>query len=296
MSRVVGSEWVDIVVDEGAEVGEGPVWDDSAQELLWVDIPRHQVHRLHPDSGRRTTVDVGQPVGAVALRAAGGLVLALRDGFAVMDSTEAGVRMVCEVESDRADTRMNDGKCDSVGRFWAGTMAADMTPGAGTLYRLDPDLSVHTMLSGTTVSNGLAWSDDDRVMFFVDSGMGAVDAFDYDIGGGTLSGRRRTIDVAPQDGLPDGMAIDAEGYLWVAVWDGWSVRRYGPDGSVDTVIQLPTAQITSCTFGGHDLDQLYITSAASGLTVQQRRDQPHAGAIFVVRPGVSGMPTARFAG
>jgi sugar lactone lactonase YvrE len=220
----------------------------------------------------------------------------MRDGFALLDRQTKDLQLVCPVERDRTAHRMNDGKCDSSGRFWAGTMALDMSPGAGALYRLGTDLQAVQMLPEVSVSNGLAWSRDDRTMYFVDSGTNGVDVFDYTPESGLIDHRRRLLDIAPGDGLPDGMAIDAEGFLWIALWDGWAVRRYTPDGTLDLVVELPTAQITSCTFGGEDLDELYITSASDGLPEWQRREQPHAGAIFRVRPGVVGLPTHKFAG
>lgn len=296
MTRVIGADLVEVAFDAHAEVAEGPVWVPFRGELLWVDIPRHLVHRLHTASGRLESIDVGQPVGAVAMREAGGLVLALRDGFALIDGDGEAVRLVREVERDNANNRMNDGKCDTSGRFWAGTMAFDMAPGAGALYRLEPDLTVVPVLAPTSVPNGLAWSSDDRTMYFVDTGPGTVDAFDYVPASGAITERQRIIDVPPEEGLPDGMTIDADGFLWIALWDGWCVRRYSPNGNLDTIVELPTAQITSCTFGGEHLDELYITSAAAGLSQRERAEQPHAGAIFRVRPGVRGTPAARFAG
>ncbi|MBA2577982.1 MAG: SMP-30/gluconolactonase/LRE family protein [Euzebyaceae bacterium] len=296
MTRVLAAERVEVALDAHAEVGEGPVWDATSGELVWVDIPRHLVHRLHPGSGRVESFDAGQPVSAVALRSAGGLVLALRDGFGLLDRQTGDLQLACAVEREQTANRMNDGKCDSTGRFWAGTMALDMSPGAGALYRLGTDLEVVQVLRPVSVSNGLAWSRDDRTMYFIDSTTNGVDAFDYTPGSGRIGNRRRLIAVAPDDGLPDGMTVDAEGFLWVALWDGWAVRRYAPDGTLDLVVQLPTAQITSCAFGGETLDELYVTSASGGLAEQARHDQPHAGAIFQVRTGVEGLPPQEFAG
>lgn len=294
--RVLNTDRVDVVADVGAVVGEGPLWDASRDALLWVDIPRNRLNWLRPGDGEVMSFDVGQPVGAAAVRSAGGVVLAMRDGFGLFDPQTSDVELARPVEQQVKTNRMNDGKCDSAGRFWAGTMAYDMSPGAGALYRLDADLQVVRVLDGVSVSNGLAWSRDDRTMYFIDTGAGGVDAFDYNSESGQIDNRRRIIDVAPDDGLPDGMTIDAEGFLWVAVWDGWCVRRYAPDGTLDLVVELPTAQITSCTFGGPSFDELYITSAADGLSERQRDEQPHAGAIFSVRPGVEGLPPQEFAG
>lgn len=294
MTRTITSQRVEVVLDARAEVGEGPVWDDDRRELVWVDIPRGEVHRWSPATGRDASLSVGQPVGAVALRRSGGLVMAVRDGFGFL---EHGQLRVCRpVEADRDDTRMNDGKCDSAGRFWAGTMALDMRPGAGALYRLERDLQLSRLLDGLGISNGLAWSLDDRTMYFVDSLAHGVDAFDYDAESGSISRRRRLVEIPADEGLPDGMTIDAAGHLWLALWDGWSVRRYTPEGELDTIVELPAAQITSCTLGGPNLDELYITSAAEGLSPDELDRQPYAGAIFSVSIEQHGLPAHRFAG
>ncbi len=284
------------VLAAGAGVGECPVWDDETGTLIWLDIPAGRVHRFDPRAGTDTFISAGQPVGSVALRELGGIVLALRDGFGLLDPGAAEVRLVRAVELDVPENRMNDGKCDAAGRFWAGTMAFDSRPAAGTLYRLEPDLSVEPVLSELTISNGLAWSADDRTLYFVDSGAHGIDAFDYDLERGSIANRRRIIDIPPEDGLADGLTIDADGCLWVAVWNGWTVRRYAPDGELLAVAELPTARVTSCTFGGDRFDELYVTTAAEGLSPEQRLTQPHAGDLFRIRPGVRGLPARRFGG
>lgn len=296
MPRVIPASDIDLAVDLHADVAEGPVWDLRRRELVWVDIPRGVVHRWQPTGSETSSLDLGQPVGALALRESDGYVVAVRDGFGTVDRQSGELRLRCAVEDAIAENRMNDGGCDSAGRFWAGTMHVDMLPGAGSLYRLEADYAVSKMLDGLAVSNGLAWSLDDRTLYFIDSLEHGVDAFDYEAATGEIAHRRRVTDVPPELGLPDGMTIDGAGYLWVALWDGWSVRRFAPDGSLDMVIELPTAQITSCAFGGEDLDELYVTSAAAGLSAEQLADQPHAGAVFCVRPGVVGVPAHRFGG
>lgn len=296
MSHGGGNDDVELVLDARAKVGEGAVWDGTAGRLVWVDIPAGLVHRLDPASGCDESFDVGQPVGAVAPRAAGGYVLAVRDGFAFLDPAGPATRTVCEVEARDPRTRMNDGRCDSTGRFWAGTMALDMSPGAGSLYRLDRDLSVVTMLDRLSVPNGITWSPDDRSMYLVDSGEHSVDAFEFEAGTGTIQNRRRLIEIPERDGLPDGMSIDADGCLWVALWGGWAVRCYGPDGTLRRQVDLPVALATSCGFGGERLDELYVTSASEGLTADDRARQPHAGGVFRIRPGTQGSPARRFGG
>lgn len=284
----------EVVLEAGAVVGEGALWDPRQGRLLWVDIPRQAIHSYDPASGSDAVADTGQPVGAVGLRESPGVIAAVRDGFAIWDGT--GLHLVAAVETDQPGTRMNDGKVDPGGRFWAGTMALDERAGAGALYRLDPDYQVHVMLDGLTISNGLDWSPDGTRMYYIDSGTGGVDVFDFDADAGTISNRTRLITVRAADGVPDGMTVDADGFLWVAFWGGAAVRRYTSEGSLAATIQVPASQVTSCCFGGGSLDELYITSASEGLPAAQPEREPHAGAVFVCRPGVAGRPANRFRG
>ncbi|HKE98640.1 MAG TPA: SMP-30/gluconolactonase/LRE family protein [Actinomycetes bacterium] len=272
----------EVVVDARARLGEGPAWDARSGELIWVDILAGRVHRFDPASGADRFVEVGRHVGVAVPRAAGGLLLAVRGGFAVLGD-DGTLAPVADVEADRPGNRMNDGKCDPRGRLWAGTVADDERPGAGALYRLDPDRSVHRMLGGVSISNGLAWSADGATMYYVDSPSQGVDAFDYDPGSGAIARRRRVVSIPRRDGTPDGMAIDDDGCLWVALWGGGRVRRHTPDGRPDAQVELPASQVTSCAFGGPDRGDLYVTSAARGLA-----GEPLAGALFRCRPGVRG--------
>lgn len=198
MTRRLATDAVEVVRRQRAAVGEGPVWHAPYGELLWVDIPAGLIHATDVSSGSSRTVQAGQPVGAVAPRQAGGLVAAVRDGFASVDLDDGSIKLVVPVEEDAPDNRMNDGACDRAGRFWAGTMALDMRQGAGTLYRLDTDLGVTAVLDDLTISNGIAWDLDDTTMYFIDSDVGGVDAFDYDGDTGAIRHRRRIIDI-PQD-------------------------------------------------------------------------------------------------
>jgi sugar lactone lactonase YvrE len=285
---------VEVVVPGGAQLGEGPVWDAERGLLAWVDIPARLVHLTAPRSGATRSIEVPLDVGAVALRTSGGFVAALQDGFWVID--DGPPRRIAEVPGTlEAGIRFNDGACDPDGRFWAGTMAYDQRTGAASLYRLDVDGSVHRMLDGLTIGNGLAWDASGRVMYYIDTPTHRIDAFAFDPASGSLSGRRTVVRVPPGSGAPDGMTIDAEGGLWVALWGGAAVHRY-LDGNLDRVIDLPVTQPTSATFGGAGLDELFITSASMGLSPQQRRDQPLAGAVLRVRPGVRGVLGSPYAG
>jgi sugar lactone lactonase YvrE len=268
-------------------LGEGPVWDAGDQALYWVDIPESRVHRIAAD-GSLSSWDTGQPVGAVVLRASGGLVVAVRDGFLALDPVSGKLTTLAEVERDRPENRMNDGACDRAGRFYAGTMADDERPEAGALYRLDPDLSVTRLRTGVGISNGIGWSPDERLMYYIDSHTHRVDVFDYNPATGAIDGRRPFAAVGQDDVVPDGLTVDADGGVWVAVWGGYAVLHHDPGGQVLEALELPAARVSSCVFGGPDLDRLFITTAAG--------PGESAGALFVCEPGVTGQPSHPFRG
>ena len=294
----------ELVLDARARLGEGPVWDAAAGVLWWVDIEGRQIHRYDPASGRDQALATSSEVGAVALRSAGGLVVALADGIWTLDLAFEDGTLVPGPDAwrsiapfvDAPDVRCNDAKCDPAGRLLVGTMAFDERP-VGGLFSIEGDGRVRRLLDGLSIANGLAWTDDGRTLYFIDSPTRRVDAFDYDPAGGSLgAGKVHVPFEADGPAVPDGMTIDAEGALWVASWDGWCVRRYLSDGSLDTVVRLPVAQVTSCAFGGPDLRDLYITTAWTGLDETARAVQPAAGGLFRVRTSVAGLPPAMFAG
>jgi sugar lactone lactonase YvrE len=287
---------VEVVVDARATIGEGPVWDARENVVWWVDITRNLVHRYDPGSGHDSTIDIGQAVGAVVPRASGGLALAVQDGFAVLDPETRRLDLIAPVEKDQPENRMNDAKCDTSGRLWGGTMAYSEAAGAGAFYRLDTDHSVVRILDHITCSNGIGWSPDDRVMYYIDSGAQQVDVFDYERATGNVRNRRKLISIAADDGVPDGIAVDALGYIWVALWGGAAIRRFAPDGSLDKVLEIPAKQVTSCVFAGRDLTDLYITSACEGLAESELKAYPHSGALFVYHPAVAGQPTNSYGG
>ena len=286
------------VLTTGAYLGEGAAWDAVRGQLIWVDILAGLVHRFDPASGLDVSISVGQPVGAAVPRLRGGLALAMRDGFALMDE-KGSVNLVAEVERKVRTTRMNDGKCDPMGRFWAGTMnELDSSPRLGSLYRLDATLVVTRVLGGVTESNGLDWSPDGNTMYYIDTASYGVDAFDFDVENGDISRRRRLITFDPGDGAPDGMTTDSDGCLWVAFWGGWEVRRYSPRGKFDRRIRLPASRVTSCAFGGADFQDLYITTARGGLGEDESAEQPLAGSLFRSpgRPGRANASIRRMSG
>lgn len=286
----------DLLVEYPADVGEGPIWDDRDGCLWWVDIPNKTVHRTDPTSGRTDVINVNEQVGALALRKSGGLVAAYHDGIGIVDDTTGKIEMLVPVEAGDRSTRMNDGKVDPDGRFWAGTTGLDHRPDAGTLYRLDPNLTVTPMLSNLTISNGLDWSPDGQTMYFIDSPTRCVESFVFDRAEGTISSRRTVVAVREGAGWPDGMTVDADGYLWVALWGGWAVERYAPDGRLNLRVELPVEQPASCAFGGKELEILYITTARKGLPTGGDPAQPLAGSLFMCQPGPHGRRSTRFGG
>jgi sugar lactone lactonase YvrE len=293
----------ELVFDARARLGEGPVWDAQGGVLWWVDIEGRRIHRYDPVSRQDRALATPSEVGAVALRSSGGLAVALADGIWTLNPAPGDAVLEPGPDAWRSiapfvgapDVRCNDAKCDPVGRLIVGTMAVDERP-VGGLFSVERNGGVRQLLDGLAIANGLAWSRDGRTFYFIDSPTRQVGAWDYDLGTGAIA--RQRVHLSFDDGLamPDGMTIDAEGGLWIAFWDGWEVRRYAPNGTLDVVVRVPAAQVTSCTFGGPDLADLYITTAANGFDSGLRAAQPGAGGLFRVRPGIGGVPPDRFAG
>jgi sugar lactone lactonase YvrE len=224
-------------------------------------------------------------------------VLALQQGFYHLDLETEKLTPLVDPESHLPDNRFNDGKCDSRGRFWAGTTRLKHDEPAGFLYMLDADLNVHRRLDDVWISNGLAWSQDDRTMYFIDSPTGEVIAFDFDVAAGEIGNERLVIEIPEGGGSPDGMTIDEEGMLWIALWDGWRVIRVNPEsGAIIDEVKMPVARPTSCVFGGPNLDELYITTASTRLPAEELDKQPQAGGLFRCKPGVKGLAAIEFAG
>jgi sugar lactone lactonase YvrE len=280
-----------LVWDERALLGEGPLWDEREQRLLWVDVEGRTLHTLEPASGERRSERYDARISSVGLREHGGLVVAHDRGFSLLE--DGGLVPLAPDICPRGP-RMNDGACDEAGRYWAGSVAPDHLPETGALYRLDPDGAVETVVIGVGCSNGIDWSLDGSTMYYVDSLGYGIDAFDFDGSTGTIVRRRRLVEIP--EALPDGLTVDAEGAIWVALWGGWCVRRYSPDGELMETLELPVSQVSSCIFGDADLGTLYVTSARTGLDDAQLEREPHAGSLFSFRPGVHGRPAFRFAG
>jgi len=283
MSESTGYE---VAVREYAKLGEGPTWDVDRQRLIWVDILHSRVHSYDPVSGRRTVLTTEQHVGAAKPRAGGGLVLNLRDGVGLHGPD--GFRWLHH--EPVPGRRANDAAVAPDGSLWAGTMRYDETAGGGSLFRITGDGTVTPVLDEVAVSNGTGWSPDGRLMYYIDSPTRRIDVFD--MADGTPVGRRPLAEIADGEGWPDGLTVDADGCVWVALWDGGAVRRYTPDGELDRVVNLPVRRPTACAFGGAELSDLYITTARVGL------DAPHplSGSLLVVPGAGKGLAQSAFAG
>jgi sugar lactone lactonase YvrE len=293
------AEKIDIqqVIAKRTLVGEGALWDADKKVMYWVDILRAQVYIYDPLSGVNRTIDTCQAVGTVVPRQSGGLVVALHNGFAHIDlDTEKMTPIGEDPERQIPANRFNDGKCDRAGRLWAGTMAFAGTQNAGALYCLDLDHSVTKKITPATVSNGLVWTADNKTMYFIDSPLNSVRAYDYDIDTGTID-HERVVCQNEGAGIFDGMAIDAEGMLWIALYGGAAVKRYDPhSGALLRELSMPFSNVTSCAFGGENLDELYITSACQQMDEATLAQQPLAGSLVKIDPGCRGVVSVAYAG
>jgi sugar lactone lactonase YvrE len=295
MATATGQERVRVALDARDELGEGPFWDERTGELLRVDITRGRIHAWSPATGAVSTREIAGEVSAVVPRAhAPGWLLAAGHRLLLLDGDVELTLAV--VEGDRPDNRFNECKCDPQGRLWAGTMSRQRTPGTAALYRLAPGGELERVIAATTISNGLGWSPDGARMYFIDSTTQRIDVLDFDGADGAIANRRPLVEIDARDGLPDGLAIDAEGGIWVCLFGGGALRRYGPDGTLDAAIRLPVTNPTSPVFGGPDLRTLYVTSARHRLSLGQLAVEPLAGAVLAVEPGVRGLPGHRYGG
>lgn len=278
--------------------GEGPIWDPATGLLHWVDMLDGLLLSLEPATGEVTRQRVGTVAAAARPRASGGLVLALERQFALLDPG-TGVPRPLDLLWDDSTIRFNDGGCDRYGRFYCGSMSygdggGGELPPVGSLYRLDPDGTATLLIDGgLTISNGIVWTPDGGTCYYIDSPTRRVDAFDA-APDGTLTGRRPVVEMDDEDGvIPDGMCLDSDGGLWVAMWRGSQVRRYRPDGTLELVVPVPARLVTACTFGGPDLADLYITTSRQGDVTGEEHT---AGALFRCRPGFTGVLETPFAG
>lgn len=281
------------VVREGPDIlGECPCWHPREQALYWIDAFAPAVRRLGAD-GQVTSWTMPAVIGSFGFRESGGIVAALQDGFALVDLDGGNVRTLVDPEPERPANILNDGKCDRAGRFWCGSRDGDLSAPTGSLYRLDPDGTAHRMDTGFIVSNGIAFSPDDRTLYFADSRAETVFAYDFDLAEGRISNRRVFFSTLNIEGRCDGATVDADGFYWCALVHGGAIARIDPMGRLDRLIPMPVKHVTMCAFGGPGLDTLYVTSSAS----MAPAGTPQAGALFAVHGvGARGIPEPFFGG
>lgn len=291
-------EWTaDCVLDGKATLAEGPCWLEAEQALLWVDIEGSRIGLFEPATGDNREWPTPCHVGVVVPTTRGDWLAATQQGFFRFDPQTGELEPLVDPESDLPGNRFNDGKCDPQGRFWAGSIAYDRTPGAASLYCLDRDLQVRKMLADVSTSNGLTWSLDGTTFYYIDTPTRRVDAFDFAVESGEISQRRTVISIPEEMGKPDGMTIDRDGMLWVALWGGSCVSRWDPrTGTLLGKVHVAAERVSSCCFGGPDYRQLYITTARSGLSPEALESQPLAGGLFCVELEHQGLAPTPFAG
>ncbi|NGM20253.1 helix-turn-helix domain-containing protein [Roseomonas stagni] len=288
------SPGVTVAVRAEALLGEGPLWHQG--RLHWVDILAPALHRSDPETGEDQVTPVEELVAALAPRRGGGLVAAARSGVRALDGRGLGAVLAAPL-AEGAGLRLNDGKCDRAGRFWVGSLALDSTPDAGALHRIDADGTARVMQAGLHVANGIGFSPDDRVLYLADSAARRIDAFDFDVATGEIANRRPFARFAEGEGVPDGLTVDSDGFVWVALWDGWRVARFAPDGRPDRVIHLPVPRPTSVAFGGEGFDTLFVTSARVRLSAAELAAAPLSGSVFAIETGgLRGLPEPDFQG
>ncbi|RCJ17655.1 gluconolaconase [Nostoc sp. ATCC 43529] len=281
------------VLEARARLGEGPVWDSTKKLLYWIDIFNHRVHQFYPATGKDRFFDVGDVVGAIAPAGTDRLIITLRRHLAFLNTQTGEVTPILEVEANMPNNRINDGKCDPQGRFWFGSMSTIEKPDAN-LYRYDADGSLHLMETGLTISNGLGWSPDQKTFYLTDSPQQKIYAYDFNSVTGNITNRRIFVDLTHESFYPDGLTIDSQGNIWSAMWNGWCVIRFNPQGAEILRIELPVPLVTSCTFGGEDLQTLYITTASVGLSQAEIDKSFYSGDLFALQTDVTGLPSYNF--
>ncbi len=283
--------YVEVAARIGADLGESPVWDVERELLHFVDIHSQRIHQLHPVTSAVTTLEVDGPPGAIALLADGGYVAGIGLDFTALGFDGTSRLIARATWGDR----INDGKCDARGRFISGTLDNERRQGAAALYSVDTGGALTELVPDVTLSNGLDWNVSNDVLYYIDTPTERVDAFDYDIETGAISNRRVFADLQSAAGRPDGLTVDSEGGVWVALARGGVIHRYSANGKLDEVVPIPTPGVTSCTFGGADLSQLFVTTARALLSGVQQKDDQVAGDVFVVEGlGVRGRPANRY--
>ena len=283
------SNKMELVIDSKSDLGEGAIWNYKTGELMWINITGKILNFYNPKTGNNKEMFTGQMIGTVVPCESDQVLVALKNGIYSLNPFTGSKKLIVDPEKDLPNNRFNDGKCDPAGRFWAGTMSMVDEKGAGTLYRLDGDSSIHKMIENVSISNGIVWSLDSKKMYYIDTPTQKVMSYDYNNETGEISNPKVAVKVAVDLGSPDGMTIDEEGNLWIALWGGSAVGCWNPEtGELVKKIEVPAKNVTSCAFGDDDLGTLYITTARTDTNEKELKKFPNAGGLFKTNPGVNG--------
>lgn len=284
------SNKVELVIDSKSELGEGAIWNQKTGELLWINITGKILNFYNPLTGNNKEMFTGQMIGTVVPTESGAVLVALKNGIYKLNPETGTKKRIVDPEENLPNNRFNDGKCDPSGRFWAGTMSLQDEKGAGALYRLDADSSIHKMIENVSISNGIVWSPDNSKMYYIDTPTQKIVAYDFNNETGKIENPKIAVKVPQEMGSPDGMTIDSEGHIWVALWGGSSVACWNPvSGELLRTIEVPSKNVTSCAFGDKDLGTLYITTARIATNDEDLKKYPNAGGVFKTRPGAKGV-------
>lgn len=287
---------VELVIDSKSELGEGAIWNHKTGELMWVNIKGKILNFYNPRTGNNKEMFTGQMIGTVVPTELGVVLVALKNGIYEFNPDTGSKKLLVNPEEHLSNNRFNDGKCDPAGRFWAGTMSTFGENNMGTLYRYDADSTIHPMIENVSISNGIVWSYDKTKMYYIDTPTQKVMGYDYNNATGEITNAKVAVEVPTEMGHPDGMTIDAEGNIWVALWGGFAVGCWNPEsGELVKTVEVPAKNVTSCAFGDTDLGTLYITTAREGNTEEELAKYPYSGGVFKTRPGAKGVEAFFFA-
>ncbi len=286
----------ELAYDIPSKLGEGAFWNYKTKELLWVDIERKQLHIYNPNTKSNKTIQMPSKIGTVVSSDKTNIaIVALSDGIYKVNINSRQLELLSDVESNVIENRFNDGKCDPNGNLWVGSMHLKQDQPNAKLYKISFNGTSTEMLDNVTISNGIVWTKDGRTMYYIDTPTGVIMAYDFELENSTISNGRIAVKVKTEDGFPDGMTIDENDNLWVGLWNGDAVAQYNPrTGELMKKISVPAHNVTSCAFGGENLETLYITSASIDMDAEQRKRYQLAGSIFKVKPGVKGVKSTFF--
>lgn len=289
------SSKAELELDITAKLGEGAVWNHRSQELYWVDIIDKQLHIYNPSTKENKSYSMPSAISTVVPYSTREAIVALVDGIYKVELQTGALSVLSDVESEMTWNRFNDGKCDPNGNFWVGSMHYDQSEPLASVYKVEENGSTTKMIDSVTVSNGIVWTKDSKIMYYIDTPTGQIVAYDFDKESSSISNKRVVVEVSEEDGFPDGMAIDEEDMLWVGMWNGNAVAKFDPKtGKLVSKIEVPAHNVTSCAFGGKDLDILYITTSSLDMTKAEAEKYPFAGSVFKVKPGVKGVKSPFF--